>query len=311
MKISKKAGGAPECEGSASDLALINALAKKELTQQEVFTFSVLLCDNNIDRDHERFTTEALHTLAELFVGKTGISDHNWTSGNQVSRIYRTEVIEDPSRVIVTGENYAYLKAYAYILRNDANAALIADIEGGIKKEVSVGCAVARTVCSVCGEEMGSGKCGHIRGADYDGTLCYAELSEPTDAYEWSFVAVPAQVNAGVTKGFEERPKTLEDFARLSDERIAKQYERLLREAEVGRMHIRDLKNEVIRLGRLCGERIEIEELDGIIDKLSARELEAVKASFEYRIEQMFPPVTQLRPYRAETADISDREYII
>lgn len=29
-------------------------------------------------------------------------------------------------------------------------------------------------------------------------------LCEPTDAYEWSFVAVPAQKNAGVTKHFSE-----------------------------------------------------------------------------------------------------------
>lgn len=34
----------------------------------------------------------------------------------------------------------------------------------------------------------------------FDGRLCYGELQNPTDAYEWSFVAVPAQKNAGITK---------------------------------------------------------------------------------------------------------------
>ncbi len=36
----------------------------------------------------------------------------------------------------------------------------------------------------------------------YGEKLCFMELQEPTDAYEWSFVAVPAQRRAGVVKRF-------------------------------------------------------------------------------------------------------------
>ena len=36
----------------------------------------------------------------------------------------------------------------------------------------------------------------------YDGKLCCTVLDEIQDAYEWSFVAVPAQIAAGVTKHF-------------------------------------------------------------------------------------------------------------
>ena len=36
----------------------------------------------------------------------------------------------------------------------------------------------------------------------YGGKLCYFTLKAPTDAYEWSFVAVPAQRKAGVMKSF-------------------------------------------------------------------------------------------------------------
>ena len=42
--------------------------------------------------------------------------------------------------------------------------------------------------------------CGHQPGKKYGGRLCYTLLEDPTDAYEWSFVAVPAQPAAGVTK---------------------------------------------------------------------------------------------------------------
>ena len=41
---------------------------------------------------------------------------------------------------------------------------------------------------------------GHEKGQEYDGKLCYADLNNPKDAYEFSFVAVPAQRGAGVTK---------------------------------------------------------------------------------------------------------------
>ena len=44
----------------ADDLALINQLARRELTADEVYTFAVRLCDNDIDRDFERFDDEAL-----------------------------------------------------------------------------------------------------------------------------------------------------------------------------------------------------------------------------------------------------------
>ena len=32
--------------------------------------------------------------------------------------------------------------------------------------------------------------------------VCHVVLNQPTDAYEWSFVAVPAQREAGVIKMF-------------------------------------------------------------------------------------------------------------
>ena len=84
----------------------------------------------------------------------------------------------------------------------------------------------------------------------------------------------------------------------------------LLRQAELGREYMRQLKNETVRLGQLCKAGIEYEELCSIVDKLSRRELEALQASFSYQLEQMFPPVVQMRSSRRDT-DISDKEYLI
>ena len=183
---------------TGEDLAAINALARAELTEEQIYTFSVRLCDNEVDRDYERFPRKSLEALARLFEGKSGIFDHQWSAQGQTARLYRTEVVEEPGQTTGAGDPACWLKGYAYMVRTEANRDLIAEIEGGIKKEISVGCAVNRSTCSICGSIAGS--CGHRRGQIYDGQLCFFNLEEPADAYEWSFVAVPAQRKAGVVK---------------------------------------------------------------------------------------------------------------
>ena len=181
-------------------LDMINTFTRRPLTEEEVYVFPVILCDNEVDRDGERFSDEALEKLCRLFVGRTGIFDHKPDAGNQNARIFHTELVSDPERITKAGEPYKYLKAQAYMVRTDENRNLIAEIDGGIKKEVSISCTAAERKCSVCGGES----CAHIRGKYYGGKLCHTVLGGITDAYEWSFVAVPAQVNAGVTKRFSE-----------------------------------------------------------------------------------------------------------
>lgn len=183
---------------TGEDLEAINALSRAELTEDQVYTFAVRLCDNEVDRDFERFPRASLEALAKLFVGKSGIFDHVWSAQGQAARLYKTEVVEEAEQITAAGDPACWLKGYAYMVRTEANQDLIAEIEGGIKKEISVGCAVNRSTCSVCGSVAGS--CGHRRGQTYDGKLCFFNLEEPADAYEWSFVAVPAQRKAGVVK---------------------------------------------------------------------------------------------------------------
>ncbi len=185
-----------------AELDKINRYTRRELTGDEVYTFSAVLCDNDIDRDGERFTDEALITLSTLFLGKTGITDHNAASANQNYRIYDCQVLTDDTRLTADGRPYKYLKASAYMVRTEENRSLIAEIEGGIKKEVSISCAAAKRVCSICGTDREKSPCSHIKGKTYGGKVCHVILDDITDAYEWSFVAVPAQRSAGVTKHF-------------------------------------------------------------------------------------------------------------
>ena len=119
-------------------LEQLNRFTRRTLTQEEVFLFDVRLCDNEIDRDGERFSLDALEQLKALFVGKTGIFDHDPKGENQTARIYAAELVQEPERVTSAGEVYTFLKGHAYMVRTDANRDLIREIDGGIKKEVSI-----------------------------------------------------------------------------------------------------------------------------------------------------------------------------
>ena len=279
MKIIKETVGG-EREGlSREDLELIGVLARRPLTAQEVYTFSVRLCDNEIDRDFERFATRTLEELAPMFVGKSGIFDHQWSARGQAARIYKTEVIREPDRLTKTGEGYCWLKGYAYMVRTDSSRDLIAEIEGGIKKEVSVGCSVERAICSVCGCDRTEADCGHEKGREYGGQLCYATLEGAGDAYEFSFVAVPAQPMAGVVKSTR--------WGRQAAQRLEE-------EAALGRKYLDGLRAEVVRMALLSDQQLDGRAMKSLADKLSHQDLEELRKSYARRVQERLPLGTQL-----------------
>lgn len=294
MEVLKTPGAVMKYPASGDDLELINALAKTELSESEVYTFALRLCDNEIDRDFERFDTAALHTLGGLFIGKCGIFDHNWTAANQTARLYRTEVLPEDG-VTAAGEPRMFLKGCAYMLRNEKNADLIDEIEAGIKKEVSVGCSMARRVCSICGRDC----CEHLPGKTYGGRLCYFTLSDPVDAYEWSFVAVPAQRNAGIIKSF---GSSLRDLTAAQPALSAK-LDQLEKEARLGRTYLGSLRKELVRLAGLGDGELDLNVFSRAVDRLDEPELLELTKAFRRQAEKIFPPQPQIRPVKSETLD--------
>ena len=95
MDIQKESNAVGVGVATAQQLEKINALAKGTLTAEQVYVFSVRLCDDQVDRDFERFDTAALPELARMFVGKSGIVDHKWSAESQLARIFDTEVVEE------------------------------------------------------------------------------------------------------------------------------------------------------------------------------------------------------------------------
>ncbi|MBR5294367.1 MAG: hypothetical protein IKU31_06280, partial [Oscillospiraceae bacterium] len=239
--------------------------------------------------DFERFDTEALPVLAKLFVGKSGIVDHKWSAGSQLARIFDTEILTEDG---VTG-----IKAWAYIRRGGAGDEWIADIEAGIKKEVSVGCAMGRSVCSVCGGEYGS--CGHRKGEYYEGQLCCAILRDPVDAYEFSFVAVPAQREAGVLKAMG-RQRCLKELA--EEFGVQEEYRGLWKLARMGQQYQKQLSDEVVRLGLMLGLKVAEPVLRSAAEKLSGAELVELRNALREQAADKYPIQLQLGTVRGEEA---------
>lgn len=210
-ELIKKAARVDGLEITPDDLNLINQYTIKELKEEDLFVFKVAMCDNEIDRVSEVFPIETLNKLAELYVGKTVIGNHMAKYENQVARIYSTEVVEGQG-VSKTGETYNSLVAKVYMVRTESNKDLITDISAGIKKEVSVGCAIGTVQCSVCGTNNRKQWCDHYAGKEYDGKTCHFKLLDAKDAYELSFVAVPAQPKAGVVKEYGAVKKAQEEI---------------------------------------------------------------------------------------------------
>ena len=270
-------GGMP----TAAQLEAINAQARAKLTGEQVYVFSLRLCDDQIDRDWERFDTAALPGLAKLFIGKTGIADHRWSSDAQVARIFAAEVVKE--------DRASFIKAWAYIRRGGSAEEVIADIEAGIKKEVSVGCAMGRAICSVCGSEYGS--CGHQKGEHYDGQLCCVILKEPMDAYEFSFVAVPTQPHAGVLKGRGHGKRTLKELAEEFGAQA--EYRAMFKEAELGRQYKKQIQDDVVRLCLALELGADEPTLRSIVEKVGAEDLMKLQKALDDRLAECMPMTSQ------------------
>lgn len=248
-------------------LEKLNQFTRREHKEEEVYLFDVILCDNDIDRDRECFSEAALKQMQSLFIGKTGIFDHDPKSGGQTARIYDTELVHDVEKRTKDGRAYVALKAKAYMIRTDSNADLIREIEGGIKKEVSVSCSAARRVCSICGADRSETACIHVPGRTYGNKTCCTVLEDVQDAYEWSFVAVPAQVNAGVIKHFmAEKEGVLVNQESQENQALLGDVEKMLRE-EV--LVLCGREQRVSKALRMAAEKMDIRELMAFKKELS------------------------------------------
>lgn len=277
------------------DLEKINTLTVSPLTEDELYVFTVAMCNNDIDRDYEKFSTKSLEELALAFVGKTFICDHSMKTSDQKARIFDAWVESVDGKKTRDNEAFCQLKAKAYMIKSDENMPLIKEIEAGIKKEVSVSCSMGRSICSICGKDRRATGCEHINGKSYKGKQAYTILEDVKDAYEVSFVAVPAQREAGVTKAFDlaredigmtdiiKALRECDNQLSLSSAQckaIADKLDELDAEAQLGRDYKKSLSDEVIKLCATAMPEMEIDTFSSVARVMTVQELLSFKKAF-------------------------------
>ena len=173
--------------------------------------------------------------------------------------------------------------------------------------DVFVGrCAVGRVVCNVCGEDIAM--CTHKKGEVYGSKLCCGELVNPYDAYEWSFVAVPSQKRAGITKGhkifgkendMEKILKAIENKKAFaldeSDSRKLCEYiDGLKKSAKDGVLYRESLTRDVVGLAAFVQPDISGETMESVAKSMTIEQLREFKSAFEKKKKAAFEPVPQL-----------------
>jgi len=157
------------------DLEIINRdFARRPHTAAELYTFEVHLANDRPDRDGERFGIEVLQDFTRTLIGKSFLFNHERDSYGR-GRFYRAELRRE-------GE-VTWLVGAVYLLRNRQEE-LIADLEGGIARFVSIGF-LADPPMPI-----------HTAG----GQLLYREYRSPVEALEGSLVWLGSQFEARVAQ---------------------------------------------------------------------------------------------------------------
>ena len=149
-------------------------------------------------------------------------------------------------------------------------------------------------MCSICGEDINT--CAHKKGEVYGGKVCCAELVNAQDAYEWSFVAVPAQPRAGVLKrcGGEDAGTLKTLVKRRGSRANQRELETLEQQAALGKRYLSELRGEVKRLMLVCEQEADGEAIEKLAEKLDESELKEMEKLYRGKMAKKLGLRTQL-----------------
>ena len=176
------------------DYKKISGMLCKEIAIEDLATFEITLCTNQIDRDFEAFhDTTIVYNLLPMYDGKTG-----FITDSIRGRIYETYTKQIKKENNDTEDGTSFTQTIAligkvFIINNTAETRqFIMDIEDGyIKDNISISCSCLTKQCSICGADVFKNPCNHKKGNFYNNRLCYYYLEDVTDVYEWAFVKEP------------------------------------------------------------------------------------------------------------------------
>ena len=167
--------------------------------------------------------------------------------------------------------------------------------------------------------------CTHKKGEVYGSKLCCGELVNPYDAYEWSFVAVPSQKRAGITKGhkifgkendMEKILKAIENKKAFaldeSDSRKLCEYiDGLKKSAKDGVLYRESLTRDVVGLAAFVQPDISGETMESVAKTMTVAQLKEFKTAFEKKKNEMLTAVPQLYSEKNKNNTVSNGQFRI
>ena len=107
---------------SEDDLTLINRFALEPLTADQVYTRSMYLANDQVDRSFERFSRQVLKQFNESAVGKSFLIGHDYRSAPE-GLFFKSEMVRR--------NGVTYLKPTFYLVKTPQNEHLRKQIDGG------------------------------------------------------------------------------------------------------------------------------------------------------------------------------------
>ncbi len=152
---------------------------------KDYYVFKIILCNNDVDKDHDKFSIQALYQIRDMAIGKNGILDTMPNNKSNIARIFDCSVEYDKGKTTIDGEPLLYVQAYAFLDKriSDGCGAIAQKIKEGFYNEVSVGCSIYESHKeSFFDSEFAP---------EYEITV----IDSITDLYEWSIVQKPDVLN--------------------------------------------------------------------------------------------------------------------
>ena len=202
-------------------------------------------------------------------------------------------MVREGAQVTAVGDGYCWLKAWAYLLRTEKNADLIAEIEGGIKREVSVGCAWPGGCAPSAAQRAAPAS---TRQGSGTGSSCatWSRGIPPTHTSGPSWRCQPS----GRRGSWKRYGHENQGMAQLRAQ------------AELGRKYLRELRREVTRLAMLADDSMDGGALAKAAEHLEEPELLELKRVYGAQAARRFPPVPQLRSRGAAKTE-DETEFLI
>lgn len=154
---------------------------------KDYYVFKIILCNNDVDKDHDKFSIQTLYQIRDMAIGKNGILDTMPNKENKfnIARIFDCSVEYDKGKTTIDGEPLFYVQAYAFLDKriSDGCGVIAQKIKEGFYNEISVGCSIYEShKASLFDSELAP---------EYEITV----IDSIADLYEWAIVQKPDVLN--------------------------------------------------------------------------------------------------------------------